>query len=735
MIEGTNLLSADPNGFSDPYIKFKVDGASEKKQKTFIAPVTLNPVYNSSFSFLLKDSKFSGDVRVEAMDHDKANANDSLGHACIPLADIKEKGWLSGWFNLYQSDKKNAPRAPGRFFCRFVLDGDKSKLQESVLATHRAGLFEAVRRAEEEATAKAVETYLARIKQLPAPAPASASASTSTSTSAATAPESKTVEASAADAAPDASANPEAEQKGAPAVAKTSHSRPDPSFFSEGAVPLMDVAPPGTASTSLSFSYSTYARPAHLVPVTRDGTGHVWKVGCASWNVGNAPTSEPQALQTWLTGDCDLIAIGTQENDYKPRKGFKSHKDDYENQLAVALGADYVQIAAASMGQIHTHLFVRASLLSLVDLVQVDKANEATGIANVGTNKGGTCICVSVMGTVITFVSSHLAAHTTMVERRNADVQEIIQGLRLRGNHGVDVLHAGHHLFWMGDLNYRLLYAGEENKPDEAKFAEMLDMINKGQWDTLLESDQLIDSMRKEEVFLGFKDAPISFRPTFKVERDVEVPSYNEKRAPSYCDRVLWRSSSVVKDDVRCTSFTSAEKVMSSDHKPVFGVFEIAIRPQFPAIDDSRSTATLVFGPVDCASLPIGDINTSDPFIRFLCPQINKGKPLETNVKPNTLNPHWEGNEVPQLAFDITCPKRLAQTLVPFHIFDKDKLTESYLCAGELPMDKLDLFNEKWTELDIQLTTGGKKAGTLKTSVKVVWGLPPRFGTLPTESA
>ena len=40
---------------------------------------------------------------------------------------------------------------------------------------------------------------------------------------------------------------------------------------------------------------------------------------------------------------------------------------------------------------------------------------------------------------------------------------------------------------------------------------------------------------------MGFAEGQLDFQPTFKLARQAGV-SYNLKRTPSYCDRILWKS-------------------------------------------------------------------------------------------------------------------------------------------------------------------------------------------------
>uniref|UniRef100_A0A146M0T3 Phosphatidylinositol 3,4,5-trisphosphate 5-phosphatase 2A n=1 Tax=Lygus hesperus TaxID=30085 RepID=A0A146M0T3_LYGHE len=100
------------------------------------------------------------------------------------------------------------------------------------------------------------------------------------------------------------------------------------------------------------------------------------------------------------------------------------------------------------MGQIHMHLFIRNRLHPLVDIIQVAKAVEATGVANVGTNKGGTCVAIDIMGCSFAFISSHLAAHTEALERRNRDAGNVLTGIILKGNNNLSIIQSFTHIFW-----------------------------------------------------------------------------------------------------------------------------------------------------------------------------------------------------------------------------------------------------------------------------------------------
>ena len=75
-------------------------------------------------------------------------------------------------------------------------------------------------------------------------------------------------------------------------------------------------------------------------------------------------------------------------------------------------------------------------------------------------------------------------------------------------------------------------------------------------------------------VLTGFHSAPLNFEPTFKVAR-TKGYEYNQKRTPSYCDRILWKSMPTRRKHIRQVSLRAVPSVSTSDHKPILACFEI----------------------------------------------------------------------------------------------------------------------------------------------------------------
>merc|ERR1712048_772444 len=101
-------------------------------------------------------------------------------------------------------------------------------------------------------------------------------------------------------------------------------------------------------------------------------------------------------------------------------------------------------------------------------------------------------------------------------------------------------------------------------------------------------------SREKEKAFVGFREAPVNFEPTFKVYKNKSL-HYQKKRSPAWCDRVLWRSAFGFEDDLRCTRYWNSLKVETSDHKPVYAEFVVKTWERPPGICDQTGPVPIVY--------------------------------------------------------------------------------------------------------------------------------------------
>jgi hypothetical protein len=272
-------------------------------------------------------------------------------------------------------------------------------------------------------------------------------------------------------------------------------------------------------------------------------------------------------LTKWIPRNQDLYVINLQEN---------SKKDLFINSILRYLNEQpngseltndiYSLGSTLRLWEIHLILFARASLLPYI--TYMDGKTCATGLAEILGNKGGVSLTFKVLDTSMCFIGCHLAARAERVVQRMENFKKIVKGCN-PGSSEIDLLTRFDHIFWMGDLNYRI----------ELSWDETLRLVEEENWAALLQADQLSNEKSRRRVFLNFEEGPIDFRPSYRLLRDREGWSDKRKQPPSYTDRVLFLSQPNCMEDCKLLTYQRHGDMLGSDHRPVSASFSLFIRP------------------------------------------------------------------------------------------------------------------------------------------------------------
>uniref|UniRef100_G3QE38 phosphatidylinositol-3,4,5-trisphosphate 5-phosphatase n=1 Tax=Gorilla gorilla gorilla TaxID=9595 RepID=G3QE38_GORGO len=307
-----------------------------------------------------------------------------------------------------------------------------------------------------------------------------------------------------------------------------------------------------------------------------------------TWNMGNAPP--PKKITSWFlskgqgkTRDDsadyiphDIYVIGTQEDPLSEKEWLEILKHSLQEITSVT----FKTVAIHTLWNIRIVVLAKPEHENRISHICTD--NVKTGIANTLGNKGAVGVSLMFNGTSLGFVNSHLTSGSEKKLRRNQNYMNILRFLALGDKKlsPFNITHRFTHLFWFGDLNYRVDLPTWEAET-------IIQKIKQQQYADLLSHDQLLTERREQKVFLHFEEEEITFAPTYRFERLTrDKYAYTKQKAtgmkynlPSWCDRVLWKSYPLV--HVVCQSYGSTSDIMTSDHSPVFATFEAGVTSQF----------------------------------------------------------------------------------------------------------------------------------------------------------
>ncbi|XP_011000718.1 PREDICTED: type I inositol 1,4,5-trisphosphate 5-phosphatase CVP2-like isoform X2 [Populus euphratica] len=295
--------------------------------------------------------------------------------------------------------------------------------------------------------------------------------------------------------------------------------------------------------------------------ITDDQDKH--KIFVGSWNVGGIAPPDDLNMEDWLctqTEPADIYVLGFQEvvplNAGNVVPGFENskictkwnslirealnnstskpvHEDKVgefqkvlpvkKNRSSNSLGKSsntfphcFDCIISKQMVGIFITIWVRGDLLPYIQHPSVSCVG--CGIMGCLGNKGSVSVRFCLHETSLCFVCSHLASGGKEGDEknRNADATEILSRTRFsRGplrNLPRKILDHDQ-VVWLGDLNYRIYLPDSKTRY----------LVQKKEWNILLEKDQLKAELVEGHVFQGWHEGKIEFAPTYKYYKNSQV--------------------------------------------------------------------------------------------------------------------------------------------------------------------------------------------------------------------
>lgn len=301
----------------------------------------------------------------------------------------------------------------------------------------------------------------------------------------------------------------------------------------------------------------------------------------STWNQNrkrSPPNLNDLLLPDQLINMPDIYAIAIQEAFSYQAEYLK----EWEIELQTTLGPNHVLLHSCCLGVLHLALFVRRDLIWFCSTPEESVYNSRSMPTNMIKTKGAVSIAFRFFGTSFMFTNCHFPAHENRLKDRIDEYQRIIKSIDLPKNLKLlkprylsnDSTARFDCVFFLGDLNFRL----EQRTFDETiNIIEDIFQQKEPSYEALTQNDELIKVMESGQAFHGFDESAIKFPPTYKFLAQTNKYDKQSKRVPSYTDRILFRSKR--QRHIQCLLYDWLPQLLSSDHKPVFSLFNVLIRP------------------------------------------------------------------------------------------------------------------------------------------------------------
>lgn len=376
-----------------------------------------------------------------------------------------------------------------------------------------------------------------------------------------------------------------------------------------------------------------------------------------TWNMGGSPPTG--SLQSWVT--CcglgrtpddsiallphDIYAVGTQENPQSEREWTENIKAS----LRSSSHMDFKLVAVQSLWNMRLAVFVKPEHERRIS--RLGTASVKTGLGNTLGNKGAVGVSFHLNGTSFGFVNCHLTSGSDKALRRNQNFVDILRLLSLGDKIGpFDISLRFTHLFWCGDLNYRL----------DLDVQDILKHVSKREFEELMCADQLTRERHKRKSFLNFKEEKIIFPPTYRYERGSRNCYLWQKyktsgvriNVPSWCDRILWKS--YPETHIVCTAYGCTDDISTSDHSPVFATFQVGVTSHFVSKTDKKTSIEKAWIELEVIEAIVKTSSKAKFFIEFYSLSLDETRRSSENDSqscdvPGFLKLGWSFKQLPKL--------------------------------------------------------------------------------------
>ncbi|XP_065136366.1 phosphatidylinositol 3,4,5-trisphosphate 5-phosphatase 2A isoform X1 [Paramisgurnus dabryanus] len=443
-----------------------------------------------------------------------------------------------------------------------------------------------------------------------------------------------------------------------------------------------------------------------------------------TWNMGSVPP--PKAMASWIlsrglgktldemaiTIPHDIYVFGTQENSVCDKEWVESLRCGLKEITEI----DYKPIAIQTLWNIKIVVFVKSEHENRISHVGVSSVK--TGIANTLGNKGAVGVSFMFNGTSFGFVNCHLTSGNEKIHRRNQNYLDILRQLSLGDKqlNSFDISLRFTHLFWFGDLNYRL----------DMDIQEILNYINRKEFEPLLKVDQLNLEREKNKVFLRFAEEEITYPPTYRYERGSRDTYVWQKQkatgmrtnVPSWCDRILWKS--YPETHIVCNSYGCTDDIVSSDHSPVFGTFEVGVTSQFVSkkgLPKSSEQAYIEFENIEAI---VKTASRTKFFIEFYSTCLEEFKKsyendTQSSDNINFLRVGWSSKQLTTLKPILSDIEYLQDQ----HLLLTVKSLDGYESYGECVLALKSMIGSTAQQFHTYLSHRGEETGNIRGSMRV----------------